>query len=153
VESQQDLAIRGEIVQHIYGQFVAGRFLVNRRYQRKLVWTVEKKEAFIDSIAQGYPIPLILIAEVKHDRKPRYEIIDGLQRLDAIASFIEGGFHIGGQYFDLQTMAETMFRVDKGELRKRQPVLDRALCTRIASYVVPLSICVSAQPNHPCRPW
>ena len=64
------------------------KFLVNRRYQRKLIWTIEEKSAFINSIMNGYPVPLILLAEVNYDNSSVYEIIDGMQRLNAIVSFI-----------------------------------------------------------------
>ena len=74
MEIQQDLAIRGESVERIYNYYLQSNFLVNRRYQRKLVWSIEEKQAFIDSIQQGFPIPLILVAEVKS----QFEIIDGM---------------------------------------------------------------------------
>ena len=72
-------------VQSIYSWYREGRLFVNRRYQRKLVWTLEEKQKLIDSILKDYPIPAILLAE----KEGRYEIIDGLQRLHAILSFIE----------------------------------------------------------------
>lgn len=140
MENQQDLAIRGESVQRIYDHFINKKFLVNRKYQRKLVWTVEEKASFIDSLKQGFPIPLILIAQLKYREKIRYEIIDGMQRIDAITSFIEGDFHLNDRYFDLDTMAESKLLADQGKLRQKTPVLDRETCTNIASYVVPLSI-------------
>jgi uncharacterized protein with ParB-like and HNH nuclease domain len=59
VEVKQELAIRSENVQRIYEYYLGGSFLVNRRYQRKLVWTTEEKASFIDSIQQGFPIPLM----------------------------------------------------------------------------------------------
>ena len=40
----QDLAIRGESVAWIYEAYLGKRFIVNRRYQRKLVWSIEEKE-------------------------------------------------------------------------------------------------------------
>ena len=57
----------------------------------QLVWTLEEKQKLIKSIQKKYPIPAILIAE--RDEFPgTYEIIDGLQRLHAIISFIETAF-------------------------------------------------------------
>lgn len=66
--------------------------LVNRKYQRKFVWSVEEKQAFIDTLLRGYPVPLFLFAKTGDDRKR--EIIDGLQRLDAIFSFIKQEFPV-----------------------------------------------------------
>ena len=56
--------IRGESIQSLYRLYIAEKLLTNRRYQRKLVWTIEEKTSFIDSIRQGFPIPIILLAEV-----------------------------------------------------------------------------------------
>lgn len=56
----------------------------------------------IDSIIKGYPIPLILFAEYTDtDGKNKYEILDGLQRLNAIVGFIENAFPWGEKYFDI----------------------------------------------------
>ncbi len=140
MEIQQDLAIRGESVERIYNYYLQKSFLVNRRYQRKLVWSIEEKQAFIDSIQQGFPIPLILVAEVIYRKKSQFEIIDGMQRLNAIVSFIEGEFVLNGRYFDLTTMALSKLELDKKNLVQKKPVLDREICTKIATYTFPLSI-------------
>jgi hypothetical protein len=136
----QDLAIRGESIQRIYDYYIDERFLVNRRYQRKLVWSIEEKKAFIDSIRKGFPIPLILVAEVSFNEQKNFEIIDGMQRLNAIISFIEGEFDLDGEFFDLETMAKTKLLLDSGELIQKTPKLDRKVCTQIAGYNLPLSI-------------
>lgn len=88
----------------------------------------------------GYPVPLILLAEVNYNNSSVYEIIDGMQRLNAIVSFIEGEFSVDGKYFDLESTAETKLMLDNGELIQNQPKMDREKCTNIASYVLPLSI-------------
>lgn len=136
----QDLTVRSENIQRIYEYYTHNRLLVNRRYQRKLVWNIEEKSAFIDSIINGYPVPLILLAEINNDSDTSFEIIDGMQRLNAIISFIEGEFSVDGGYFDLEAMAESKFIHDKGDLHQNTPILDRKKCTAIASYVLPLSI-------------
>src|SRR5689334_9637275 len=58
-----ELSVQGESIQQLYSQFTQGRFLVNRRYQRKLVWSVEEKARLVDSVLNRLPIPLILLAE------------------------------------------------------------------------------------------
>lgn len=78
-------------IQTIYNWYAEGKLYVNRRYQRKLVWTLEEKQHFIDSILKKYPVPSILIAE-RENKIGTYEIIDGMQRLHTIVSFIEGRF-------------------------------------------------------------
>ena len=84
---QNDLLIRNENVQRLFDWYNDGTFVVNRKYQRKLVWTFEEKQKFINSILLNYPVPLILLAATEDGK---YEIIDGMQRLNAIFSFIKG---------------------------------------------------------------
>ena len=54
---------RGMPVSEAYRHYRSGELLVNRKYQRKLIWSVDEKEKLIGSILKGYPIPLILLAE------------------------------------------------------------------------------------------
>ena len=84
---------RGIGVNQAYRLYRSGKLLVNRKYQRKLIWSVDEKEKLIGSILQGYPIPLILLAErFQVHGTEKYEIIDGMQRLNAICGFIENLF-------------------------------------------------------------
>ena len=45
---------RGMSVQEAYRLYRDGNLLVNRRYQRKLVWTEQEKARLIDSILKGF---------------------------------------------------------------------------------------------------
>jgi len=90
-------------VLELYRQYRTEKLIVNRRYQRKLVWTKQEKAALIESVLLGYPIPLILLAEVESqdESETAFEIIDGMQRLNALFSFIENEFSIKDLYFDV----------------------------------------------------
>jgi hypothetical protein len=116
-----DLASQPTSVQTVYTWYRDGKLLVNRRYQRKLVWTLEEKRKLIESILKKYPIPAILLAE--RDGIPgTYEIIDGLQRLHSIVSFVENSFSLNdGTYFDVKQFPtaqaaaqDGVFQVDQG---------------------------------------
>ncbi|MCD8425027.1 DUF262 domain-containing protein [Tenacibaculum dicentrarchi] len=139
-EIKQELSIRGENIQRVYQFYKNNSFIVNRKYQRKLVWNIEEKKSFIESISRGYPVPLFLLAEVVYDSVESFEIIDGMQRLNAITSFIEQEIDINGEYFDLETMVETKYLLDKKDLNQKTPKISREICTKIASYVLPLSV-------------
>jgi uncharacterized protein with ParB-like and HNH nuclease domain len=52
---------RGMTVTEAYRIFRAEKLVVNRTYQRKLVWTLDEKIKLIDSILKGYPIPLFVL--------------------------------------------------------------------------------------------
>jgi Protein of unknown function DUF262 len=142
--SATELSVQGESLQKLYSQFVQGSFLVNRRYQRKLVWSVEEKEKLIDSVLGRLPIPLILLAETSHGGFPQLEVIDGLQRLNALFAFIENEFSFKGEYFNLETLADTKYKKDQGRLTQQGPILDRATCLSFANYQLPISTYRSA---------
>lgn len=95
----------GVSIQEIYRRYRENQLIVNRVYQRKLVWTEREKQMLIDSIIKGFPIPLILLAEKNVDGLITYEILDGLQRLNAIVGFIENEFSLGNHYFDVDQLA------------------------------------------------
>lgn len=134
------LDIKPETVESIYTLYRKRMLLVNRKYQRKLVWTVEEKEKFIDSLQQSLPIPLILTAITKYKENSVYEIIDGMQRLNAIVSFIENEIHLNGKYFNLETFALTKKLKDDKKVIQKTPKLTIDECLKITSYQVPFSV-------------
>jgi len=142
------LSIKGESIQSLYGFYLARIFWVNRRYQRKLVWTVKEKRSFLDSIINGYPVPLILLAEVTTEKGRKLEIIDGMQRLNAIMSFIDQEFAVDGLYFDLDTIADTKLLKDNGEIIQNPSILDRRICADIVRYQIPLSVFQESGTSH-----
>ena len=96
----------GVSVQEIYRRYRENQIIVNRKYQRKLVWSESEKACLIDSILKGYPIPLILFAEYTgSDGKTCYEVLDGMQRINAIVGFIENEYPVAEQYFDIKQLA------------------------------------------------
>jgi len=134
------LIVRPDSVQKLYTEYLAQRFAVNRRYQRKLVWTVEEKRALIDSILRDLPVPLILVAEISGEQPYVYEIIDGMQRLNAIFAFIENEYDVDGRYFDLETLADTKDMTDDGKLEQKKPVMSRESSRKIVNYSLALSV-------------
>ena len=137
----QDLTVRGESIESVYRQFRSNKYWVNRRYQRKLIWTLEEKQGCIDSIAQGYPVPIVLLAENANRDPGALEVIDGMQRLNAVVSFIENQYPTtSGHYFALDTMAGSKQLLDQGTLLQKVPPLERTVCVKIASYSLPISV-------------
>ena len=139
-----NLTIKNDSVQSLYVNYCKNAFLVNRKYQRKLVWTLEEKKNFINSIASEYPVPLVLLARVERNDAEYYEIIDGMQRFEAIFSFLDNAYpvQINGieGYFDLETLAKTKELLDKGVLSQGKPILPRDICIKIVEYQLPISI-------------
>ncbi len=137
IQIQSRLAISGESIQELYNWFINEILIVNRRYQRKLVWTSDEKEKLIDTIFNSYPIPLFLFAEVENGKN---EIIDGMQRLSSIFHFIENKFSFNGKYFDLETLATTKSLCDQNILIQKEPKLERDACAKIVNYKLAISI-------------
>jgi hypothetical protein len=136
---------RGMSIQEAYRNFSDDKFLVNRRYQRKLVWTVSEKQFLIDSIKKGLPIPLILLAQTTDGK---YEIIDGLQRLNAIFSFIENRFEITEKYFDVNQFSRAKQLGDAGGFNYEtdpQKLLSPAICANILDYQLAVTIYPSSE--------
>jgi len=134
---------RGMSIQEAYRNYSDNKFLVNRRYQRKLVWTVDEKEFLIDSINNGLPIPLILLAQTTDGK---FEIIDGLQRLNAIVSFIENRFSLNNQYFDVNQFSRAKQLADAGGFEyKTTDLLPPENCANILDYQLAVTIYPSAE--------
>lgn len=135
---------RGMSIQEAYRNYVDDNFIINRRYQRKLVWTVDEKQYLIDSILKGLPIPLILLGETKDGK---YEIIDGLQRMNAIISFIENRFGLGNKFFDVNQFSRAKQIGDSGAfdyIKTTIDLLKPVECADILDYQLAVTIYPSA---------
>lgn len=136
MESEMSIVARGMLITEAYRDYKSGKFLVNRGYQRKLVWTIDEKRYLIDSIIKNYPIPLVLLAHTKDDK---YEVIDGMQRLDAIFSFIDNKYSLeDGSYFDInEFQTSKMYHENLDDNRK---LLSPTSCANITEYQLAVTI-------------
>lgn len=137
-----ELVAQPTSIQSVYGLFRDDKLFVNRRYQRKLVWTLEEKQKLIESILKKYPIPAILLAE-KEDEPGSYEIIDGLQRLHAIMSFVETSFRtLDGRLFDLDFFPTAKSVAEEGrfEAAVGEERLSQKEVTTILDYSLAMSV-------------
>lgn len=60
-------------------------------FQRNEVWGPEKKSRLIESLMLKIPIPMFYVSA---DEKGNFSVVDGLQRLSTIRSFVLGGFYM-----------------------------------------------------------
>jgi hypothetical protein len=113
---------QGISIQSLYRSFRDNTLIVNGQYQRKLVWTVAEKQRLIDSILKDYPLPLFLLADkgAVPGQTPTLEVIDGMQRLNAIFSYIEHGFLLDDQCFDINEFARAR-QISEKQLFKEYP--------------------------------
>lgn len=107
-----ELDSQPKTLQTIYTWYSQDKLFVNRRYQRKLVWTLPEKQKLVESVLSKLPIPAVLMSEREGGG---YEIIDGLQRLHSLMSFIEQGFPTErGKFFDTARFLTTEERRQAG---------------------------------------
>lgn len=125
---------RGMSVQEAYREYRDGNFRVNRRYQRKLVWTLDEKRKLVDSLLHGFPIPLFLLAVSPRPAGGRtYDIIDGMQRLNAIFGFIENSFSFEGEYFDIEQLSRAKQVAQQGLFKTAPAAAPRLSAVRCAN--------------------
>lgn len=137
MSSGNEPLIKSISVSQMFGLYTQNKLIVNRNYQRKLCWTIEEKRNFIDTIMNNLPVPMFLLAEVDNGN---LEIIDGMQRLDAICSLIEQKYSLKSGFFDLETMPDTIDLVRKGKLLQKGGIIASNICKTIANYPLPVSI-------------
>jgi Protein of unknown function DUF262 len=135
----------GISIQSLYRSYRDGSLIVNRQYQRKLVWTVAEKQKLIDSILKDYPLPLFLLAE-KPSTEPgqpeKLEVIDGMQRLNAIFSYIEHAFLVDGKCFNTDEFARARQAADRGDFEIFPAEVERLSaqkCADLLDYQLPVT--------------
>jgi hypothetical protein len=82
-------------------------------YQREGgVWSLEKKQLFIDSILNNFDVPKIYVHNMGlNDSGKQYGVIDGKQRITTLLDFIDGKFPLG-EDFNYQD-ASSDFEINK----------------------------------------
>lgn len=69
------------------------KYELNPEFQRRHRWSVEKQSRLIESFIMNVPIPPIFLYEYSF---AKYEVMDGLQRLNAIHAFYRDKFKLEG---------------------------------------------------------
>jgi len=78
-------------IANFYESNLLKKFNFEPPYQRRSLWSDEKKSFLIDSILRNFPIPPIFLHQKINDDTgmTTYDVIDGKQRLGAILDFIK----------------------------------------------------------------
>lgn len=136
---------QGISIQSLYRYFRDGTLIVNRQYQRKLVWTLSQKQRLIDSILRDYPLPLFLLADkgAPSGQSAVLEVIDGMQRLNAIFSYIENGFLLDNRCFNIDEFARARQAAEIGafsEFPKDVERISAKHCADILDYQLAVTV-------------
>lgn len=69
-----------------YAKKMKEKDLIIPEYQRKYIWKQKNKCKFIESVLLGLPIPFMFFMQTESEQ---FEIIDGVQRISTITSFLK----------------------------------------------------------------
>lgn len=85
----EEISIESKVVpmETCLRRLTQGTISLNPDFQRNEVWTPEKKSQLIESLMLKIPLPMFYVSA---DEKNNYTVVDGLQRLSTIRSFILG---------------------------------------------------------------
>jgi hypothetical protein len=102
-------------IANFFEDYQLDKYNFNPPYQRRSLWTEEKKSFLIDSILKNYPIPPIFLHQKIDDTtgKTTYDVIDGKQRLTAIVEFINNLIPVAdesGELFSDNQIAGSFFK-------------------------------------------
>lgn len=70
------------------------RIDLNPAYQRGPAWRQDKQALLLDSVFRNYDLPKIYFSKSVTSERPRYEVIDGQQRIRAIFDFAKNGLEV-----------------------------------------------------------
>jgi len=82
-------------VETLFTQIKKGNINLDPKFQRREAWDPVRKSKLIESIICSFPIPNVVLAEDKN-KKGRYLVIDGKQRLFSIFSFLSNEMALSG---------------------------------------------------------
>jgi hypothetical protein len=80
-------------ISDIVAKIKDGDIVLDPDYQRNYVWDEKRSSLLIESILLNVPIPVIYVAE---DDDGKWDVVDGLQRLNSLSRFFANEFKLKG---------------------------------------------------------
>lgn len=89
-------------IANFYEAYQLKKYNFEPEYQRKSIWSDEKKSFLINSIVKNFPVPPIFLHQKIDDSSgiTKYDVIDGKQRLSAILGFLQNQISISDEEED-----------------------------------------------------
>ena len=103
-------------IANFYEAYQLDKYNFNPDYQRKSIWSDEKKSFLINSIVKNFPIPPIFLHQKIDDDtgKTKYDVIDGKQRLSAIIEFLKNEIAISDEEEERERLDQFMSKLEDG---------------------------------------
>ncbi len=80
-------------ISDIVAMIDAGDISLDPDYQRNYIWDDKRASLLVESILLNVPIPVVYVAE---DEDSRWDVVDGLQRLNSLHRFFKEEFKLRG---------------------------------------------------------
>jgi hypothetical protein len=93
--TQADIYIREEhqTIFDLLRKYDNGKLIIQPDFQRNVVWELDKKSKFIESVILNFPLPPWYLNQTKEGK---LIIVDGLQRTTALHEFVNDKFKLSG---------------------------------------------------------
>lgn len=91
-------------IERLLNSYESGKLNLNPPYQRNDIWPLANKKRLIDSIKNGYPLPMFFLHKKEEDN---YDIVDGQQRTRTLIGYKKDLFpDMNGKKFSQSNKAE-----------------------------------------------
>jgi hypothetical protein len=92
-EADIDIREDPQTVFELLRKYDNGRLIIDPDFQRNVVWELDKKSKFIESVILNFPLPPWYLNQTKEGK---LIIVDGLQRTTALHEFVNDKFKLSG---------------------------------------------------------
>lgn len=92
LQERVDYDIRDYPIEFIVNKFDKEDFFIPE-YQREFIWSPTKQARFVESLLLDLPIPLLFLSDTAEGK---LEIVDGVQRINTLSTFINGNLELYG---------------------------------------------------------
>ncbi|MEG4281379.1 DUF262 domain-containing protein [Microcoleus sp. MON1_C1] len=92
-EADIDIREDPQTIFELLRKYDNGRLIIDPDFQRNVVWELDKKSKFIESVILNFPLPPWYLNQTKEGK---LIIVDGLQRTTALHEFVNDKFNLSG---------------------------------------------------------
>jgi len=103
-------------INDIYLKIQQNKIDISPDFQRNFIWNKKQKCLFIESVLLRIPTPVIYLAQ---DATGKYHVIDGLQRLSTLASFMNNEFTLSSLEYLNNDCGKRFFSPERLSIAKR----------------------------------
>jgi hypothetical protein len=92
-QADSDIREEHQIIFELLNKYDNGKLITEPVFQCNLVWELDKKSKFIESVILNFPLPPWYLNQTKEGK---LIMVDGLQRTTALHEFVNDKFKLSG---------------------------------------------------------